>query len=54
MRFNLPGLNLYYLLRENFKSEMYESMTRLSATWNHIKNEYKFDERYRDHYYAEG
>ncbi len=54
MSFSLPGLNLFYLSRDNLAPEKYELIARPSATWDYIRQEYEFDDRYRDHYYVEG
>ncbi|MEP9091625.1 HNH endonuclease signature motif containing protein [Enterobacter cloacae] len=54
MSFSLPGFNLFYLSRDNLEPEKYELITRPSVTWDYIRQEYEFDERYRDHYHVEG
>ncbi|AVO98859.1 hypothetical protein AM379_00005 [Enterobacter cloacae complex sp. FDA-CDC-AR_0132] len=54
MSFSLPGFNLFYLSRDNLEPEKYELITRPSVTWDYIRQEYEFDDRYRDHYHVEG
>ena len=54
MSFSLPGFNLFYLSRDNLEPEKYELITRPSVTWDYIRKEYEFDDRYRDHYHVEG
>lgn len=52
--FSLPGFNVFYLSRDNLEPEKYELITRPSVTWDYIRQEYEFDDRYRDHYHVEG
>lgn len=54
MSFSLPGFNVFYLSRDNLEPEKYELITRPSVTWDYIRQEYEFDDRYRDHYHIEG
>lgn len=54
MSFSLPGFNLFYLSRDNLEPEKYELITRPSVTWDYIRQEYEFDDRYRDHFHVEG
>lgn len=54
MSFSLPGFNLFYLSRDNLEPEKYELITRPSVTWDYIRQEFEFDDRYRDHYHVEG
>ncbi|MBG0523730.1 HNH endonuclease [Enterobacter cloacae] len=54
MSFSLPGFNVFYLSRDNLEPEKYELITRPSVTWDYIRQEYEFDDRYRDHYHVEG
>lgn len=54
MSFSLPGFNLFYLSKDNLEPEKYELITRPSVTWDYIRQEYEFDDRYRDHYHVEG
>lgn len=54
MSFSLPGFNLFYLSRDNLEPEKYELITRPAVTWDYIRQEYEFDDRYRDHYHVEG
>lgn len=54
MSFSLPGFNLFYLSRDNLEPENYELITRPSVTWDYIRQEYEFDDRYRDHFHVEG
>lgn len=54
MSFSLPGFNLFYLSRDNLEPEKYELITRPSVTWDYIRQEFEFDDKYRDHYHVEG
>lgn len=54
MSLSLPGFDLFYLSRDNLEPENYELITRPSVTWYYIRQEYEFDDKYRDHYYVEG
>lgn len=54
MSFSLPGFNQFYLSRDNLEPEKYELITRPSVTWDYIRQEFEFDDRYRDHYHVEG
>lgn len=54
MSFSLPGFNVFYLSRDNLEPEKYELITRPSVTWDYIRQEYEFDDRYRDHFHVEG
>ncbi|HDT6030190.1 TPA: HNH endonuclease [Enterobacter cloacae subsp. cloacae] len=54
MSFSLPGFNLFYLSRDNLEPDKYELITRPSVTWDYIRQEYEFDDRYRDHFHVEG
>lgn len=54
MSLSLPGFDLFYLSRDNLEPENYELITRPAVTWDYIRQEYEFDDKYRDHYYVEG
>ncbi len=40
MSFNLPGMYLYYLSRDNLAPEEYESKISTQAAWARIRREY--------------
>ncbi len=55
MSFNLPGMYLYYLSRDNLAPEEYERIISPHAAWARICREYEFDDshntsRYQVHH----
>nr|WP_069484416.1 hypothetical protein [Yersinia pestis] len=44
MSFNLPGMYLYYLSRDNLAPEEYERIISPHAAWARICREYEFDD----------